>query len=324
MSKIVKNNTASPVAVSDVGVTIPASGQYVIPTVDYLLWAGSSDIVVLIGNATVTINDGSIDLNISDGTDLIKGLYPKTINVIPSAGTIFQNYDFATAVSRGLIPGHTRGTAWGYNPSVGNGFEPIWSKSDATYTFPSSASTLTINSSSSLDTLTGTGARVLVIEGLNGSMQAITEMINLNGTSNVTTTQQFKRVNFAYIAVAGSDQVNQGNIVIKHGAIDISYIAQGDSQSHAVRYSVPINKVCIITKGFFAYSKDSEGEAKVSIIAGGVKRMLLRITSSGEQTDYSTSFPYVVPGGIDIIAECKVPTGQPSATGCLEFLLVDV
>jgi len=78
MSKIVKNTTQNPISISDVGITVPASNQYVIPTTDYLLWAASDDIVSPVGSGDIVINDGSYDLSISDGIDLIKGMYQKT------------------------------------------------------------------------------------------------------------------------------------------------------------------------------------------------------------------------------------------------------
>lgn len=91
MSKIVKNNTASPVFVTDTGVTVPASGQYVIAPTDYALWAASSDIVTYVGNSTLTINDGSADLSISDGIDLIKGIYQKTRIIGNTDSTLIGN-----------------------------------------------------------------------------------------------------------------------------------------------------------------------------------------------------------------------------------------
>lgn len=82
MSKILKNTTVSPITISDTGVTIPASpGQYTIPPQDYLLWAASSDIVGPVGVGDITVNDGSNDLNASDGMDLIKGLFPNPVGV---------------------------------------------------------------------------------------------------------------------------------------------------------------------------------------------------------------------------------------------------
>jgi len=82
MSKILKNNTGSAVEVEDIGITVPASGQYVIPAQDYLLVAASDDIIVVIGDETLTVNDGSIDLSISEGIDLLKGFLPKKLGML--------------------------------------------------------------------------------------------------------------------------------------------------------------------------------------------------------------------------------------------------
>lgn len=90
MSKILKNNTSGPavdVVIADTGVTVPASGQYVIPPQDYLNWAASSDVIVEVGAANLIVNDGSSDLSVSDGIDVIKGIFPTTIEVnSPPAG----------------------------------------------------------------------------------------------------------------------------------------------------------------------------------------------------------------------------------------------
>ena len=85
MSKIVKNNTASAVNL-DVGVTIAASTNYTIEPEDYLRWAASDDIVTYVGDGTLTINDGSNDLGISAGIDLIKGLFPSSVEISNTGG----------------------------------------------------------------------------------------------------------------------------------------------------------------------------------------------------------------------------------------------
>jgi hypothetical protein len=89
MSKILYNQTASPIIINDVGyVVLPASpGFYTIPPMDYLLWAQSGNIVTEVGSGDVVVNDGSTDLNISDGIDLIKGLFPRLYLYTPSAPT---------------------------------------------------------------------------------------------------------------------------------------------------------------------------------------------------------------------------------------------
>ena len=82
MSKILKNTTASDIEISDTGITVDASpGTYTIPATDYLLWAASDNIITEMGTGDIVVNDGSFDLSISDGTDLIKGIFPTSIDV---------------------------------------------------------------------------------------------------------------------------------------------------------------------------------------------------------------------------------------------------
>ncbi len=71
-TKILKNQTASPIDL-DFGVTVPASGQVTILPTDYADAAASDDLVTFIGSGDIVVNDGSLDLNISTGMDLIKG-----------------------------------------------------------------------------------------------------------------------------------------------------------------------------------------------------------------------------------------------------------
>lgn len=82
MSKILKNTTLSPIAVGDTGITIQVSPtDYTIPPQDYPLWASSSDTVTQVGAGNIIVNDGSNDLSISDGVDLIKGIFPNPIGI---------------------------------------------------------------------------------------------------------------------------------------------------------------------------------------------------------------------------------------------------
>ena len=67
MTKILKNTTASIVFINDTGVSINASGQYIIPHTDYLLWAASLDYQSLVTAGTIVVNNGSIDFAPNDG-----------------------------------------------------------------------------------------------------------------------------------------------------------------------------------------------------------------------------------------------------------------
>jgi hypothetical protein len=77
MSKILKNNTASDILITDTGVNLLASSSYTIPSTDYPLWAASSDVVTYIGNGNITVNDGSYDLSKAEGIGLVQGSFIK-------------------------------------------------------------------------------------------------------------------------------------------------------------------------------------------------------------------------------------------------------
>jgi len=101
MSKILINSTASTVFVNDTGVSIAGLGSYTIPPQDYLLWAASSDVITAVGAATLIVNDGSVNLSISDGIDLIKGLFPAKI-LTNQSGTEIYEYNEVSAVVSGI------------------------------------------------------------------------------------------------------------------------------------------------------------------------------------------------------------------------------
>jgi len=104
MSKILKNNTGSPVSINDVGQTVPASSQLTIQPQDYLLYAASDDVITLIGAATLTVNDGSNDLSISDGSKLIQGIFPNPIGINGSDGTQIGNVGDALKTNTVISP----------------------------------------------------------------------------------------------------------------------------------------------------------------------------------------------------------------------------
>ncbi len=69
---IAKNNAGSPVSIEDLGVEIPGSSQRTLSdTFDFSEICTSEDLKTLVNATTITINDGTSDLNVSDGLDWI-------------------------------------------------------------------------------------------------------------------------------------------------------------------------------------------------------------------------------------------------------------
>jgi hypothetical protein len=78
--RILKNNTAAIVPIPDTGFSVPASGQLVIDPTQYGKFEGSSDVIVEIGASVLTVNDGTFDLSITEGTRLIQGGFSRPIS----------------------------------------------------------------------------------------------------------------------------------------------------------------------------------------------------------------------------------------------------
>lgn len=99
-------------------------------------------------------------------------------------------------------------------------------------TFLPSAITLGIASTSANDSSAGTGARTVLISGLNSNYDEISEIITLNGQTEVNTTQLFLRVNDAIVKTTGATTWNEGTIYI--GGSDNTFTA-GVPQQNVIR-----------------------------------------------------------------------------------------
>jgi len=161
--------------------------------------------------------------------------------------------DFGLQVARGQIPYHKYVYKFGQNAVVGNSVETIWSQGGL-YSYPPSATTMTVSSSNTNDTSAGTGARTVLISGLDGDYDEISETITLNGQTAVTTTNSFLRVNRAIVLTAGSGGVNAGIIYVGTGTVtsgvpaNIYTTINGDGTNQTLQtfWTVPANYTAYI------------------------------------------------------------------------------
>jgi len=103
---------------------------------------------------------------------------------VSSITRIGTSEPFELQVSRGQIAYHEFIHKFGYNPDIANSNETIWSQGGV-YTYPTSASTMYISSSSTADTAAGTGARTATVSGLDANFDEISETVSLNGQAGV-------------------------------------------------------------------------------------------------------------------------------------------
>ena len=117
---------------------------------------------------------------------------------------------------------------FGFNRDVGTAYETIWDDG-GNYVYPSSAVAMDVVSSSASDTMQ------VLINGLDANYEAISETVTLTGTSAVTTSAAFFRINGAVI-LAGS---NVGDISISNGGTNHAFIGAGIGTTQSSVYTVP-------------------------------------------------------------------------------------
>jgi len=174
--------------------------------------------------------------------------------------TFIPQNDFFLQVSRGLIPGHNSAVIRGNNSGLGTSTEDIWYQGGVK-TYLSSAETMNMKSTSANDTSAGTGARTVLVEGLNGSYAVISETVTLNGVTNVLTSNSYLRITRVTVITAGSGELNAGTITAtaSTAATVQSAMEPGISISEGAHYTVPAAKTLFILKAEFNITKVGGG-----------------------------------------------------------------
>jgi hypothetical protein len=198
-------------------------------------------------------------------------------DIIASQTYFGKNEPFELQVARGLIPGHSLVNVFGYQSAVSTaGPYAVWENVSA-YTFPAAASTMLIYSTSASDV----NCRI-VITGLDAKFNPISEVVILtNGTTGVSTTRQFYRIN----GVLATDAVYSnpvGTIIVGNAAKTAIYgqINVGIGKSQAAVYTVPANST------FYLYRVD----AYISEAGGGSNYGTYRVSA----TDNVNGTTYIV------------------------------
>ncbi len=130
----------------------------------------------------------------------------------------------------------------GRNADISSGAnEDVWSEG-GDYAFPSAAAATVVTSDSANDDGAGTGARTVRVHGLDANLRLIEEDATMDGTSNVSLTNDFYRVNLVEVLTVGSGGVNAGKITVQHGATVLSSIVAGEGRSKDAIFT-PYNNV---------------------------------------------------------------------------------
>ena len=156
--------------------------------------------------------------------------------------------EFRVSVAMGHHPGWSSFRKFGTNSAVTSGTEEMWPPGTIRV-LPTSAGVVSVVSDSTDDDAdpAGTGAWTVTVEGLSAAGLEISETVSLNGTSAVTTTASFYRINRMYNVTAGTGGINAGNISASIGGDLQAYIAAGRGQTAQTHYTVPSDHWVYVT-----------------------------------------------------------------------------
>ena len=124
---------------------------------------------------------------------------------------LFEHTDLA--IARGFTKGHRALYKFGYNPDVNGEEETVWAQG-GNMTYPTSAVTMFVSSTSANDANGGTGANSILIQGLDENYDEIEETVFLNGQTQVATQLAYLRVYRAFVTLAGTGGTSGGTIYV--------------------------------------------------------------------------------------------------------------
>lgn len=225
---------------------------------------------------------------------------------VVSSITRFGTYEpFELQVARGQITMHQSIIIFGYNPDVDTSEESVW-PDGGTVPHPTTASVLTVSSSSASDTELGTGARTVAIVGVDDNYNQVSETVVLDGQTAVNTVNSYLYVNQFYVVTVGSGGANAGDInagtgVVTAGVPAVLYdiIATGYNNRTTGHYCVPAGYTGYMTHGSFSSGQASGSTAVTGFLRqhgpDGVIRVGAVATVNNATADFSFVYPYVIP-----------------------------
>lgn len=204
---------------------------------------------------------------------------------------------------------------FGFNRTIGTAFETIWDDG-GNYTFPTSAVTMDVVSTSASDTMD------VLISGLDANYAEISETVTLTGTVAVTTSASFLRINSAII-LAGS---NVGDISISNGGTKYGFIGATLGTTQSSVYTVPAGHSLYLLR-IDVCSGTNNGQKyltfrNVVTTSAGRTLRVAEATFATSQVSFDRQVPFKIGEKSDFHFEAKSSSAENEVSIFLEAILV--
>lgn len=226
----------------------------------------------------------------------------------------YKSHNHLYDVARGIFPHESALNIFGFNRAVETVFETVWNDG-ATYAFPSAAVIMSVVSTSASDVMP------VLISGLDSDYEPISETVTLTGTSAVTTTTPFFRINSAVI-LAGS---NVGGITISNGGVKYAFIGATLGVTQACIYTVPAGHSMYIFR-IDANSATTNANKFITIrnviTTNGRTLRVAEATFATSQVSYDRQVPFKIGEKTDFQFEAKSSSGTNEVAIFVEATLI--
>jgi len=255
---------------------------------------------------------------------------------VRSISQVGTSEPFELQVARGQIPGHSFVHKFGYNPNIGTSVETIWAQGGL-YVYPTTASTMYISSSSTNDTLAGTGARTATVSGLDADFKPITVTVPLNGQAGVQLNGALNwyRVNRIVVNTAGSNGANAGVLYVGTEATPVggvptnkyATVAIGDNQTLMCIWTVPFGYTAYLHQKDVSSSSSAGKFAIFSLLArpkDGVFNIKDRVLLANNSTaiSYWNPIPFYECTDIEVRAQADSAGGSITSSATLDITYI--
>lgn len=170
--------------------------------------------------------------------------------------------DFLLEVRKGNIPNHTVNGFIGHADALTTSFATVWDDfGSGLKVYQSSAVVMTLSSADADDTAAGSGARTVLVSGLDTNWQAISETVILDGQTPVSTVNSYRRILDLTVLTAGATGENEGIIYAGTGAVASGVPAtveiciffdtttgHGINAAHAGSFTIPDGQTGYVTQ----------------------------------------------------------------------------
>lgn len=219
-------------------------------------------------------------------------------------------------IARGLTKYTEAVNIFGYNSNVHTEYIPLW-ESNTNYPFPTANVTMKISSDDSTDT----SVKIKVI-GLDSNFQSVVEVVDLNGTNEITLSNDFYRIN-TMITSEGNANGNVQLVDNATGNILYGKIRRGEGKNQTSFYTVPAGYNFYLYR-IDAFSATSQANKYVFFRNEVRNDVTLRVaeTTFVGNMHIQRVVPFRYAGNTDIVFQAKASSGSDEVGIFAEGVLV--